>query len=106
MDAEDSSSRSGAQRCRGQCPLHALVEVHTAEEADRALEAGAKVIGINARNLHTLQVDRDVFGRIAPGLQGDLALYKLDELRFSGAHDPLAALVLRDLRRDAVVEYR
>lgn len=33
-------------------------------------------------------------GRIAPGMQADLALYRLDELRFSGAHDPVAALVL------------
>ena len=33
-------------------------------------------------------------GAIAPGLQADLALYRLDELRFSGAGDPLAALVL------------
>ncbi|KQT69962.1 MULTISPECIES: 8-oxoguanine deaminase [unclassified Aureimonas] len=33
-------------------------------------------------------------GRIAPGLQADLALFTLDELRFSGAHDPIAALVL------------
>lgn len=48
--------------------MTALVEVHNAEEADRALEAGAQVIGINARNLHNLEVDRDVFGRIAPGL--------------------------------------
>ena len=48
--------------------MTALVEVHTEEEADRALEAGAKVIGVNARDLHTLEVDRDVFARIAPGL--------------------------------------
>lgn len=48
--------------------MTALVEVHTEEEADRALEAGATLIGINARNLHTLEVDRGVFGRIAPGL--------------------------------------
>lgn len=33
-------------------------------------------------------------GTIAPGLQADLALFRLDELRFSGAHDPVAALVL------------
>ena len=33
-------------------------------------------------------------GAIAPGLQADLALFRLDELRFSGAGDPLAALVL------------
>jgi 8-oxoguanine deaminase len=33
-------------------------------------------------------------GAIAPGKQADMAFYKLDELRFSGAGDPLAALVL------------
>ena len=37
---------------------------------------------------------RDDIGRIAPGLQADLALFTLDAPRFSGAHDPLAALVL------------
>ncbi len=52
--------------------MTALVEVHTEEEADRALEAGAKVIGVNARNLHTLEVDRGVFGRMAPGLPNDV----------------------------------
>lgn len=36
---------------------------------------------------------RDI-GRIAVGLEADLALFTLDELRFSGAGDPLAALVL------------
>ena len=39
--------------------MTALVEVHTEEEADRALQAGAKVIGVNARDLKTLDVDRD-----------------------------------------------
>ena len=33
-------------------------------------------------------------GAIAPGMQADLALFRLDELRHSGAGDPLAALVL------------
>jgi 8-oxoguanine deaminase len=37
---------------------------------------------------------RDDIGRLAPGLEADLALFTLDEPRFSGAHDPLAALVL------------
>ncbi len=37
---------------------------------------------------------RDDIGEIAIGKQADLALFKLDEPRFSGAHDPLAALVL------------
>ena len=37
---------------------------------------------------------RDDIGRIEPGRQADLAMFKLDEPRFSGAGDPLAALVL------------
>ncbi|MDQ1666226.1 MAG: indole-3-glycerol phosphate synthase [Actinomycetota bacterium] len=52
--------------------MTALVEVHTEDEADIALEAGAKVIGVNARNLHTLEIDRTIFGRIAPGLPTDV----------------------------------
>jgi 8-oxoguanine deaminase len=37
---------------------------------------------------------RSDIGAIAPGLEADLALYRLNELRFSGAGDPLAALIL------------
>jgi 8-oxoguanine deaminase len=37
---------------------------------------------------------RSDIGAIAPGKQADMAFYRLDELRFSGAGDPLAALVL------------
>jgi indole-3-glycerol phosphate synthase len=48
--------------------MTALVEVHTEDEASRAVAAGARVIGVNARNLKTLDVDRSVFERIAPGL--------------------------------------
>ena len=39
-------------------------------------------------------IGRPELGRIAPGVAADLALFRLDELRFSGAGDPLAALVL------------
>lgn len=42
----------------GSIGLLPLVEVHTEEEAARAVDAGAKVIGVNARDLRTLQVDR------------------------------------------------
>jgi indole-3-glycerol phosphate synthase len=68
--------------------MTALVEVHTAEEADRALEAGARVIGVNARDLHTLEVDRDVFGRIAPGLPFDTV--KIAESGVRGPGDLMA----------------
>jgi 8-oxoguanine deaminase len=39
-------------------------------------------------------LNRDDIGKIAVGKQADFAMYKLDDLRFSGAGDPLAALVL------------
>jgi indole-3-glycerol phosphate synthase len=68
--------------------MTALVEVHTAEEADRALEAGASVIGINARDLHTLEVDREVFSRLAPGLPFDTV--KIAESGVRGPGDLMA----------------
>jgi 8-oxoguanine deaminase len=37
---------------------------------------------------------RSDIGVIAPGAQADLAMYKLDDLRFSGSHDPISALLL------------
>jgi indole-3-glycerol phosphate synthase len=65
--------------------MTALVEVHDEEEADRALEAGARVIGVNARDLRTLEVDRSVFERIAPGLPSGVV--KVAESGVRGPHD-------------------
>jgi indole-3-glycerol phosphate synthase len=65
--------------------MTALVEVHTEEEADRALVAGARVIGVNARDLHTLEVDRGVFERIAPGLPNTVV--KVAESGVRDTHD-------------------
>jgi indole-3-glycerol phosphate synthase len=65
-----------------------LVEVHTEEEADRALRAGARVIGVNARDLKTLDVDRDVFARIAPGLPSNVI--RVAESGIRGTADLLA----------------
>jgi len=36
--------------------MEALVEVHTADELERVLAAGARIVGVNNRNLHTLEV--------------------------------------------------
>ena len=41
-----------------------LVETHSAEELEVAIDLGADLIGVNARNLHTLELDRDLFGRL------------------------------------------
>jgi indole-3-glycerol phosphate synthase len=65
-----------------------LVEVHTRAELDRAVEAGATVIGINARNLATLEVDRRVFGSLAPLVPSGVV--KVAESGVRGTHDLLA----------------
>lgn len=78
--------------------MTALVEVHTEEEADRALAAGAKVIGINARDLTTLSVDREVFGRIAPGLPSDIVT-----IAESGVRGPADLLAYAGAGADAVL---
>lgn len=42
-----------------------LVEAHSADEVDRALDVGAALVGINARDLRTFDLDRDLFGALA-----------------------------------------
>jgi indole-3-glycerol phosphate synthase len=78
--------------------MTALVEVHTEQEADRALQAGAKVIGVNARNLRTLEVDRDCFARIAPGLPTDVI-----RIAESGVRDTADLLAYAGAGTDAVL---
>ncbi len=46
--------------------MTALVEVHDEAETQRALDSGARVLGVNARNLKTLEVDRSTFARLRP----------------------------------------
>ncbi len=51
--------------------MTALVETHTPEEVDRALAAGAELIGVNNRNLKTLDVDLDTYATLADRIGGD-----------------------------------
>lgn len=46
--------------------LSVLVEVHDASEVQRAIDAGANIIGVNARNLKTLAVGPEAFAQVAP----------------------------------------
>ena len=48
----------------GELGLHCLVEVHTLEEAGQAAEAGAKIIGINNRNLSTFQTSLETTEKV------------------------------------------
>jgi indole-3-glycerol phosphate synthase len=53
------------QRRASALGLAALVEVHNEEEMSRAVDAGARIIGVNNRNLRTLSVDVDASYRLA-----------------------------------------
>jgi indole-3-glycerol phosphate synthase len=96
--------------------LAALVEVHDADELARACEAGASIIGVNSRNLRSLEVSTDLFEELAAGLPDNVVavaesgLKSADDLsrlsrgrydafligeRFMTEHDPGSAL--RDL---------
>jgi indole-3-glycerol phosphate synthase len=68
--------------------LMPLVEVHDTEEVARALDAGATVIGVNVRNLKTLEVDRDTFARVAPSIPDTCV--RIAESGVRGPHDLLA----------------
>ncbi|GAA5864494.1 hypothetical protein JCM3774_005145 [Rhodotorula dairenensis] len=64
--------------------MEPLVEVNNADELERALRVGAKVIGVNNRNLHDFNVDMDTTSRIAdvirekyPDRVGDIVLVAL-----------------------------
>jgi len=65
--------------------LTVLVEVHDEPETERAVALGAELIGVNARNLKTLAVDNDVFGRLSKLIPDDAIL--VAESGISGTAD-------------------
>jgi indole-3-glycerol phosphate synthase len=67
--------------------LAALVEVHDEAELERALTAGARLVGVNNRNLRTLAVDVGLSKRLAPRVSpsavavSESGLSSVEELR-------------------------
>ncbi|MFN2555288.1 MAG: indole-3-glycerol phosphate synthase TrpC [Nitriliruptorales bacterium] len=84
----DEALKALAATCT-EAGVDALVEVHDAEEADRAIDAGATLVGINARDLRTLEVDRDLFTRVCPHLPVDVLAVAESGVR--GPDDVLSA---------------
>lgn len=87
--------------------MEALVEVHTAEELRHALAAGARIVGVNNRNLHTLEVNVETSlelagmipdGRIAVSESGLRSAEDLRKLRGAGFD---AFLIGESLMREA-----
>ena len=77
--------------------LTPLVEVHDEGEAELALESGARVIGVNNRDLRDFSVDLGTFERLAPRLAGATLVAE------SGVKAPEDARRLRDAGADAVL---
>lgn len=78
--------------------MTALVEIHDEAELDRALAVGARVVGVNARNLRTLEVDPSTFARLAPRLPE--AVVRVAE---SGVRGPRELLAYAVTGTDAVL---
>lgn len=97
--------------------MNAIVEAHTAEEVDRAVATGAKIIGINTRNLKTLETDPAHFatladripeGRLIVAESGVTGPQVVADYAAAGADVVLVgeALVRTEDPREAVSEFR
>jgi indole-3-glycerol phosphate synthase len=78
--------------------LDALVEVHTLAEAEVAAAAGATLVGVNARDLATLEVDPGRFAAVRQALPGGTVL-----VAESGIHDRAGVQAAADAGADAVL---
>jgi indole-3-glycerol phosphate synthase len=63
--ALDQSTLSSLFDLSTQLGMTALIETHSADEVSRALEIGAGLIGVNARDLSTFELDQNLFGSLA-----------------------------------------
>ena len=78
--------------------LAALVEVHSAEELERALHAGALLVGVNQRDLRTFTVDQDRARDLAARIPADIVA-----VAESGIRDADDARRLADAGYDAIL---
>ena len=53
--------------------MRSLIEVHTNDELERALEISPEIIGVNSRNLKTLEVDARAFAELIPQIPSNIA---------------------------------
>lgn len=81
---DDAQLRDLAQQA-AELGLTVLTEVHDEGEVERALATGARLVGVNARNLRTLEVDPDTFGKLVGLLPDDVV--KVAESGIGGVED-------------------
>ncbi|HDS45869.1 MAG TPA: indole-3-glycerol-phosphate synthase [Methanomicrobia archaeon] len=78
--------------------MEAIVECHTAEDIDRAVAAGAELVGINNRDLSTFTVDLETTARLAELVPGNKLM-----ISESGVKTPSDASYLFDCGADALL---
>jgi indole-3-glycerol phosphate synthase len=92
--------------------MNVLVETHTAEEIERAVAAEARIIGVNVRNLKTLDVDRSVFAELAGGIPAgalvvaESGVRDVEDVKHYAARGANAVLVGEALVSDATPRER
>jgi indole-3-glycerol phosphate synthase len=84
--------------CAANLGLAALVECHTVEETERALAAGASIIGINNRDLATFTVDLALTERLRTHIPSGISV-----IAESGIRTPADAARMREAGADAVL---
>jgi len=65
--------------------MAALIEVHTADELERAMEITPRIIGVNSRNLKTLEVNPAAFAELIPQIPNEVI--RVAESGISGRSD-------------------
>jgi len=78
--------------------MDVLVEIHNEEELERALEANPKIVGVNSRNLKTLDVDPRAFDLLLPMIPSEII--KVAE---SGISERSEVAHVQDLGADAIL---
>ena len=79
--------------------MRALIEVHTPDELESALEVSPEIIGVNSRNLKTLDVDAQAFAEIIPSIPKSIArvaesgISTRSDVEFAQEHGATAILV-------------
>jgi indole-3-glycerol phosphate synthase len=92
---EDLAPLVSAARDRG---FQVLVETHTQTEVERAIAAGADVVGVNNRDLAALEVDLGTVERVAPAVPDDVTL-----IAESGIETPADVRRMRSAGADALL---
>ena len=79
--------------------MRALIEVHTPGELESALEISPEIVGVNSRNLKTLDVDAQAFAQLIPQIPRSIArvaesgISTRAEVEFDAQHGATAILV-------------